>query len=103
METGEHLESTGCTPAAWKVLLNPVFASEQQQAPPVLGGLAGVRAYIDLFLFHGLYCIVCKLVIPGAPSGAQKYLATPTEVLCWFIWIYCQHIQFSHSVVSDSF
>ena len=46
METGEHLESTGCTPAAWKVLLNPVFASEQQQAPPVLGGLAGVRAYI---------------------------------------------------------
>ena len=56
----------------------------------------------DLFLFHGLYNIVCKLVIPGAPSGAQKYLSTLTEVLCWFIWIHCQHFQFSHSVVSDS-
>ena len=32
METGEHLEATGRTLAAWKVLLNPVLASEQQQA-----------------------------------------------------------------------
>lgn len=41
----------------------------------------------DLFLFHSLYRIVCKLVIPGAPSGAQKYLVTPVEVLCLFEFI----------------
>lgn len=45
MEAGAHLETTGRTLPAWKALLNPVPASEQQQAPPVLGGLAGVWAY----------------------------------------------------------